>query len=416
MKGKARVVRLGTLLAVVGFMAVLSGCASVQNSGTAQPARVSEKPAAVQPAVERQPVAFPIQAPYFPAPACMDLCGEPVPLNNQDVFERFDKEFTLIVYNHAQVYLWLKRMERWFPMIEQRLRHHKLPDDLKWVAIVESDLVPNVVSSKGAAGPWQFMPATGSAYGLDQKGSVDRRYDFERATDSAFLFLQDLYRKHKNWALAIASYNCGEKRVQDEMRAQGVRDYYRLRLPQETERYVIRILAIKAVLSNPNQYGYDLPKGLGYQQLQLDRTKISCSVPVPIQAAANAAGISYREFKNLNPVFRAESIPPGTHEVKVPAGCGKVFETNLRSGNAQPVEAVSKDREDEPLNAQTEEVQPAAAPSPASQPVKAKTYTVKQGDTLSGIARSFDTSTQALKEANKLKSDNLSQGQKLIVP
>ncbi len=146
-----------------------------------------------------------VNVPYIPPPNSIDLCGEPVPLDRQDVYERFDKEFTLVVYNHAQVYLWLKRMERYFPVIEERLRYYNLPDDLKYVAIVESDLLPNACSPKGAAGPWQFMPSTGSAYGLDQRGSVDKRYDFERSTDSAFLLLKDLYKKYQQ----LVSGHCG---------------------------------------------------------------------------------------------------------------------------------------------------------------------------------------------------------------
>ncbi|MEN6440850.1 MAG: transglycosylase SLT domain-containing protein [Syntrophobacter sp.] len=394
-------------MAVFCFFAASSGCASTKTRTTAQ---TSQPTQVVETRVVAQPAAPPVQVPYFPAPSCMELCGEPVPLNAQEVYERFDREFTLIVYNHAQVYLWLKRMERWFPMIEERLRQYNLPDDLKWVAIVESDLVPNVVSSKGAAGPWQFMPSTGSAYGLDQRGSVDRRYDFERATDSAFLYLRDLYRRYRNWALAIAAYNCGEKRINDESRSQSVPDYYRMKLPQETERYVIRILAIKAVLSNPNQYGYDLPKGLGYQELKLDRVNVSCSIPVPIQNAASAAGITYREFKRLNPVFRAESIPPGTHEVKVPAGCGKALESSLRGTNVQrEASAASKVEDDEPAA-------PAAPAAGKPRPIKVQKYTVKKGDTLSGIARNFNVSAQALKNANKLKSNELTPGQKLRIP
>ncbi|MFZ2448552.1 MAG: LysM peptidoglycan-binding domain-containing protein [Syntrophobacteraceae bacterium] len=424
MKGKARAIRLGILLSALAFLTVSYGCASLQigtnTEQTAKQAQPSEKPAPAP--VQPQPVstAFPIQAPYFPAPSTMDLCGEPVPLHMQEVYERFDKEFTLIVYNHAQVYLWLKRMERWFPMIEERLRALNLPDDLKWVAIVESDLVPNVCSPKGAAGPWQFMPSTGSAYGLEQRGSVDKRYDFERATDSAFTFLNDLHRQYRSWSLAIAAYNCGGKRISDEARNSGTRDYYHMKLPQETERYVMRILAIKAVLGNPRQYGYDLPKGWGYQELKVDRVSVSLSRPASVQTLSNAAGITYREFKRLNPVFRSDDIPAGTHEVKLPAGFGKVFEANFKSGSAQeapaPAPAASavkaaSEREDPAPSAASAKAQPAKA-----QPVKEKSYTVKKGDTLSTIARSFSTSTQALKQANKLKSDDLAPGQKLRIP
>jgi hypothetical protein len=179
---------------------------------------------------------------YYPVPGRMDFCGEPVPLENQEVLERFDKEFTLVVYNHAQVYWWLKRKERYLPSIEERLRRLNLPEDLKYVALAESEPPLNA--------PGKRKP-------------VDMRYDFESSPDSALLYLGDLYRNFKRWSLAIAAYNYGEKRIMDESRTQGARDFYQLVLPQETERYFFRILAIKAVLSDPTRYGYELPKGPG---------------------------------------------------------------------------------------------------------------------------------------------------------
>jgi LysM repeat protein len=424
MKGQGQLRNLGIFLSIFGLMITALGCASVKTSDTSQTAQTTTSSASEKQAA----VGSVLSTPYYPPPNCIDLCGEPVPLNVPDVYERFDREFTLVVYNHAQVYLWLKRMERYFPMIEQKLRSYNLPDDLKWVAIAESDLLPNSVSPKGAAGPWQFMPGTGSAYGLDQKGSVDSRYDFERSTDSAFLYLKDLYQKYRNWSLAIAAYNCGEKRISDESRVQGVRDYYLLKLPLETERYVIRIIAIKAVLGNPNQYGYDLPKGWGYQEIKCDRITVNSSSAVPIQSAAACAGITYREFKRLNPVFRADDIPAGTHEVKLPEGTGQVFEKNFKSGAAQTAAAGS-------TTLQQDDVNPAPASSstsmpekpgeaPAAQPKQAekqvkpsdKTHTVKQGDTLSSIARRYDVTLQALRIANKLKTDDLNPGQKIRIP
>ncbi len=417
MQGRKRAVRLGGVVVLAGFLMAAFGC--VSGGGSVSPPAPTAVPAQVPEKKAETPEASlpPLQAPYYPAPNCMDLCGEPVPLNIREVYERFDKEFTLIVYNHAQVYLWLKRMQRWFPMIEERLRYYNLPDDLKWVAIVESDLIPNAVSPKGAAGPWQFMPGTGSAYGLDQRGSVDRRYDFERATDSAFLYLNDLDQKFNSWSLAIAAYNCGVKRIMDESRTQGVRDYYLLKLPQETERYVMRILAVKAVLTNPRQYGYDLPKEWGYQELKLDKVCVTCPVPVSVQGAAAAAGITYRAFKNLNPVFRSDTIPAGTHEIKLPAGRGTDFEQNLRSVTSQasynPVE-----RDDAPQASERHVSSPASTSHSHHQarPARVNTYTVQRGDTLSGISRKFSVDVKALKKANKLRSDVLSPGQKLAIP
>jgi hypothetical protein len=349
------------------------------------------------------------------------------------VYERFDKEFTLVVYNHAQVYLWLKRMERYFPIIEERLHYYNLPDDLKYVAIVESDLLPDACSPKGAAGPWQFMPGTGAAYGLERRGSVDKRYDFAHSTESAFLLLNDLYKKYHSWSLAIAAYNCGDKRILDESRIQGSRDYYDLKLPQETERYVFRILAVKAVLSNPNQYGYDLPKGWGYQEFRLDRVTVSLSRPVPIQTIANAAGTTYREIKRLNPIFRSDDIPAGNHEINLPMGTGKVFELSFRAGHDVSVGTVSPENSTAQGQDLPAPAAPAVAPASASriavaippakadapkakQKVREKIYLVKKGDSLSAIAQRYQVSTQGLKAANKLKSNDLKAGQKLRIP
>jgi hypothetical protein len=270
-----------------------------------------------------------LEVPYIPAPTRIALCGEPVPLDKEPVYERFDKEFTIVVYNHAQVYLWLKRMQRYFPMIEERLRYYGLPDDLKYVAIAESDLLPNACSPKGAAGPWQFMASTGAAYGLKQCGSVDNRYSFSHATDSAFLLLKDLHGKYHSWALALAAYNAGDKRVLDAIRVDGTHNYYDLCLPLETERYVFRILAIKAVLSNPTKYGYNLPTEYGYKPLAEDRVTVSLPAPVALRTIADAAGTTYSEIKRLNPVFRSQQIPAGTYEIRLPQGTRTAFEKNF---------------------------------------------------------------------------------------
>jgi hypothetical protein len=238
--------RLIYLVTALFIAAGVLGCATTQSNTSTGPsaqgaAQAEKTVAAAQ--VQRPVYQGPVMVPYYPPPDRIDFCGEPVPLEDQEVLERFDKEFTLVVYNNAQVYRWLKRRERYFPLIEESLRRLNLPEDLKYVAIAESEPPLNA---------------------LGQKKSVDKLYDFEGSTDSAFLYLGDLYRNYRSWSLAIAAYNSGEKRILDESHTQGVRDYYHMKLPQETERYVFRILAIKAVLSDPTRYGYELPKGAGY--------------------------------------------------------------------------------------------------------------------------------------------------------
>ena len=242
----SRLGRLVYLVTALFIAAGVFGCATTQSTAptgpSAQAAAQAEK--TVAPGQVQRPVyQGPGMVTYYPPPGRIDFCGEPVPLEHQEVLERFDKEFTLVVYNHAQVYRWLKRKERYFPWIEERLRRLNLPEDLKYVAIAEIEPPLNAP---------------------EKRKSVDMRYDFERSPDSAFQYLGDLYRNFKSWPLAIAAYNCGEKRIMDECRAQGESDCYQMMLPQETERYVFRILAIKAVLSDPTRYGYELPKGAGY--------------------------------------------------------------------------------------------------------------------------------------------------------
>ncbi len=237
----SRLGRLVYLVTALFIAAGVFGCATTQSPST-QAAVQAEK--TVAPGEVQRPVyQSPGTVTYYPPLGRIDLCGEPVPLENQEVMERFDKEFTLVVYNHAQVYRWLKRKERYFPWIEERLRRLNLPEDLKYVAIEEIEPPLNAPKRK----------------------SVDMRYDFECSPDSALQYLGDLYRNFKSWSLAIAAYNSGEKRIMDECRAHGERDCYQMMLSQETERYVFRILAIKAVLSDPTRYGYELPKGAGYR-------------------------------------------------------------------------------------------------------------------------------------------------------
>lgn len=236
----SRLGRLTRLMAALFIAAGVFGCATTQSTVPAGPpaqaAAQAEKP--VAPALVQPPV-YQGHGTYYPPPVKLNFCGEPVPLEHQEIMERFDKEFTLVVYNNAQVYWWLKRKGRYFPWVEERLRRLNLPEDLKYVAIAESE-----------------PPLSAS----ERRKSPDTLYDFAVSPDSALQYLGDLYRNFKSWPLAIAAYKYGEKRILDESRAQGARDYYQLMLPPEVERYVFRILAIKAVLSDPTRYGYDMPR------------------------------------------------------------------------------------------------------------------------------------------------------------
>ncbi len=333
-------------------------------------------------AVAPEPGGFPI--PYYPPPSRMELCGEAVPIHIEDVRERFDREFTIVVYSHAQVYLWLKRKERYFPWLEKLLAENKLPDDLKYVAVAESDLMASAASPAGAKGPWQFIASTGSRYGLNQSGKVDERHDFDLSTLSAFKYLKDLRDMFQNWTLAIAAYNCGENRVTEEMRKQKVNDYYSLKLPLETERYIFRILAIKEILQHPDRYGYSLPKGAGYSVQNPDRVSMNLPEPLPLLMLAEAAGVTFREFKRLNPSYIADEIPAGAHTFKVPAGKGKEFQ------------------------ARVEVLKSSYKPSFSY-------HKVSKGETLTSIASRYNVSASELKTWNNLTDTKVKIGQNLKI-
>lgn len=323
--------------------------------------------------------------PYFPLPQKAELCGEPVPMQSSDVRERFDREFTIVTQSNAQVYLWLKRMERYFPWLEKQLAARGLPDDLKYVAVAESDLMTHAVSSAGAAGPWQFMAATAASYGMNQTPAIDERYDFEIAAAGAFKYLKNLHGAFGNWALAIAAYNCGEKRVQDEMKKQKVNSYFLLKLPQETERYVFRILAIKEVLKNPEKYGYHLPKGAGYKPVLSEKVNINLSGGISLTAAAEAAGTTYRDMRLLNPWLIADYIPKGAYSIRVPAGRGKEFVSRIDS-----MKTVEK-------------------------PSGPLFHKVAKGESLEAIARRYNSTSQQICGWNKITKNKIRIGQVLKI-
>jgi membrane-bound lytic murein transglycosylase D len=259
-----------------------------------------------------------VRLPYFQFPEKITLCGEPVPLDEPAVKEALDREFTVIVWSRAQTTLWVKRAHRFFPDIVQRIREKRLPQDLKYVVLVESDLRPQARSSAGALGPWQFMEPTAQRFELKTTDDIDERLDLASATEAALSYLKTLYRQFNSWPLALAAYNCGEGRLRKEIEAQGVNDFYHLDLPEETERYINRILAAKVVLENPAAYGFELPDKEHYQPLQYDVVELVAVKEVAVKDVASACGTYYKTIKELNPWIKGRNLPPGAYRLRVP--------------------------------------------------------------------------------------------------
>jgi len=256
-------------------------------------------------------------------PQEVELCGERVPLERWEVRERLEREFYMMLGDEAQVILCMKRAGRYFPYIEEQLRKSGLPDDLKYVAVAESALLPTAYSHAGAAGFWQFITSTGRRYSLRLTSYVDERRDLAKATGAALRYLSDLYKEFQSWPLSLAGYNAGEKRISDAIEAQETSSYYELRLPLETERYVFRIIAAKLILSEPERYGFPFEEQDFYLPLACDEVEVEVKEGnLSLLAIAEATGSYSRELRKLNPPLRVDYLPPGKHMLWVPAGTG----------------------------------------------------------------------------------------------
>ena len=271
-----------------------------------------------------------VNFPSFAAPDQMFLCGEPVPLNEPEVKEALDREFIIEVWSRAQTSMWLKRAHRYFPEIERKLRSRRLPLDLKYVVLAESDLRPLARSGVGALGPWQFMAPTAQQLQLRSDKAIDERLDFGASTDAALTHLERLHRLFHSWPLALAAYNAGEGRVQKAIAAQGVNNFYHLSLPEETERYIYRILAAKIIMEDPGRYGFAIPEDQLYAPLAYDEVQLTLPQEMPIRRLAEASGTYYKVIKDLNPWIKGAVLGPGTFRLKIPPGSTPRFQAAMR--------------------------------------------------------------------------------------
>ncbi len=341
---------------------------------------------AVAPASAQTASAQPVPPrPVYTFPSEISLCGEKVPLSEPEVWEALDREFTIAVYNTGQVMLWLKRAGRHFPHIEKLLKEFGLPDDLKYLAVAESDLLTYAYSSAGAGGPWQFIRATASRYGLRQGNSFDDRLCIEKATEAALTYLKDLHDRFNSWSLAMAAYNCGEARVNKEMQEQGESTYFRLNLPLETERYVYRIMAIKVIMSNPERYGFVLDKGSLYPPQDCDVVEVKLPGPLHMRTVASACNSYLKQLKELNPEVQGYYFPQGQYTIKLPRGSRQNFQRFYTDWALKARER------------------------------KFEVHVVQKGDTLRKIAGQYGVEVALLRKWNGLRGDVIKPGQELRI-
>lgn len=255
-----------------------------------------------------------------PIPESMNFAGEKVPLEQWNIKEQFDKQLTANYYWQGEILYILKLSQRYFPIIEERLRTNGVPDDMKFLCVAESKL-QNQVSRAGAAGFWQFMPGTAPSYGLEVNSDVDERYDIIKSTDAACKYLKEAYEKLGNWTAAAASYNCGQGGYNNNADFQRTTNYYDLLLPEETNQYIFRILTFKYLLSSAKMLGYILTPKDVYQNPEIKKVVVEDSIP-DLVAFAIENGTTYKMLKVLNPWLRGRklSVKPGkSYTVSFPA-------------------------------------------------------------------------------------------------
>ena len=240
-------------------------------------------------------------------PDNLKFSNELVPNTSLDVWERLDKELLKNIYWQSNTLLYFKRANKYFPIIEEILAENNIPDDFKYLALIESGF-EYTVSPSGAAGFWQIMKGTAREYGLEVNYAIDERYNLRKSTEAACRYLQKAYNEFGSWTMAAASYNMGKNGAGRRIEEQSSNNYYNLYLNSETSRYVFRIIAVKEIMQNPKRYGFmfrekDLYNMPNFKTLEVDSTIANLS------DFASLHGVNYKLLKQFNPWLRSTSLP-----------------------------------------------------------------------------------------------------------
>tara|TARA_R110002072_G_scaffold282761_3_gene445970 strand:+ start:44616 stop:45521 length:906 start_codon:yes stop_codon:yes gene_type:complete len=243
-----------------------------------------------------------VKADHFempPIPDSISFCGVTVRIDNFDLKERLDRELIVNTYRHSATIQYIKRAKRFFPEIEKALVKNGIPEDMKYLCVAESGLA-QVTSRSGAKGFWQFMSPTAKEYGLKINTEIDERMNVEKSTSAACKYLNAANKKFDDWFLAAAAYNRGTGGIQRDLDAQKVTSYFDLQMPEETNRYVFRIIALKIVMENPEAYGFNPEKFELYEPIVTKTLNVTSSI-ANLSDWAVENGSTYRMLRLLNP-------------------------------------------------------------------------------------------------------------------
>lgn len=339
-------------------------------------------------------------------PSKLDFCGERIPSNDMSIRKDLEKEFFNDTYWKSHSRVLFNKAQRWFPIIEPILKEEGVPDDFKFLAVIESHL-SNVSSPVGASGFWQLVPASANNYGLEVNDQVDERYDVEKATHAACRHIKDAYRIFKNWTLSAAAYNRGIGGIQNALKSQNTNNYYDLMLNSETASFVYRILAYKTLLSSPSHFGIKkkVKKNTGKINFKIFRVDSSIS---NLAHFARHIKSHVEVIKQFNPWLignRIDNAAGKRYLIKIP-----------RNAKADYSDYLS-DLKHEFITSGQEQTETAGAPTDTAQVYK-KTiyYVVKVDEPLKNLADFFKISLEDLKKWNNLgENQHAVRGQTLTI-
>jgi membrane-bound lytic murein transglycosylase D len=265
-----------------------------------------------------------------PAPETLILCGKPVPLIREDVRERFEREFYQFLENRGLLTIIIKRYAKFFSIVSDEINKANMPVDLIFLAMAESYLDPRVNSVANAGGLWQFMRETGKKEGLCVSDCIDERYSVTRSTKAALSYLRKLYDEFGDWLNAMAAYNSGETRMREAIANEYTQDFFDLIINPETDRYVLRIAALKEIVGNPEKYGLAVSKRDYYQPYSVVEFAVEAEKEVHTAVFAQAMELPYRTFREYNLHMRRYKLPAGVFRVYVPVEKKQTFMTKIK--------------------------------------------------------------------------------------
>ncbi|MDR2017778.1 MAG: lytic transglycosylase domain-containing protein [Syntrophobacterales bacterium] len=261
----------------------------------------------------------------------LKLCEKKVSLSKDDNRERFEREFFQFLENKGLLVIITKRYLKFYSMISNEIQKAGMPPDLIYLAINESYLNPRAVSKANAAGLWQFIKETGKREGLYINEHLDDRYNIKKATRSALAHLKRLYAEFGDWFIAMAAYNAGAGRLREAIENQQTSDFFELSLPEETERYIFRIVAIKEIITDRERLGITLEEKDLYKPVIVTEISLELEQETHVNVLAKCADSPYRTFRNLNLHLRKYRLPKGTYAINVPYDKKEIFLRKLKN-------------------------------------------------------------------------------------